>query len=224
MTDTGKTIYNLYLRALRVNNNKPYRPRQNFDDFDKKEEYFHVLRLEEMFKKYPHLLRYEFFDAPYKLHSNDETNYYTLKYFASYKGLKTCVEYFKSMQKTDPDQQLDYIKSSLRFIADFCLEKEITVGEYMFYKSVSQNDFLKHLKEHKISWYMIFGIPSMVDFIYKMDTDEFELYFGDDVNLGDLQYRFNNSQRAKKMIQIGMKKIKDFVANSLKSSGKSGIL
>lgn len=221
ITDLGKSIYNHYLRALRVNNDKPYRLKKNFDGFETEPEYLYVMRLEEFFKKYPHLLKNDFFDAPYKLY-RDESKYFTLKYYASYKGLKTCIEYYKSLLKDNPDNQLDFIKESLQFIMEFCLEKGIQVDDYPFYKSVTQCDFLKHLKEHRISWYVAVATSNMYVHLYKMEPDEFELYFGSEVNLSDLQYRLNTSSKARNMIEVGHKKIKDFVAKSLKKSSKSG--
>lgn len=215
MTETGKIIYNHYLRALRVNNGKPFREKKNFVDFEKSDDYKYIYKMESFFKQYPHLLKYDFFNAPYKIYK-EEKQYFTLKYFASYKGLKTCVEYYNSLLKENPDNQLDFIKDSLKFIAEFCIEKRISVSDYIYYKSITQNDFLKHLKEHHISWYVVFGIKGMMDIIHKLDSDEFELYFGSNINIGELQYSYSSSKTAKVFIEKGLQKITNFVTKSLK--------
>lgn len=222
MTEEGKQIYNYYLRALRVNNDKPFRPKKDFTDFEKKEEYIYILKLEQFFKKFPHLFKYDFFNAPYRLYNKDEQKYFSLKYFSSPKGLRTCIDYYQSLLKDSPDDQIDFIKESLKFIANFCVEKKISFEDYPYYKSVSQPDFLKHLKEHRVSWYIIFAIPAMLDHIHKMDMDEFELYFGDMINISELQMNYSGSKMAKEIIKKTIKKLSEIVGKSLKISGKGG--
>jgi hypothetical protein len=223
ISEIGKRIYNYYLRAYRVNNGKPYRAKINFDGFEKKEDFLYVQRLELFFKKFPHLLKYDFFNAPYQLYRDDE-KWFSLKYYSSYKGLRTCLDYYQSLLKNTPDDQIDFLRESMKFIAEFCIEKNISVQEYPFYKSVTQHDFLKHLKEHRISWYMVFGIPGMLDHLHKMDPDEFELYFGDSINLGELQFKYSTSPKGKEIIEKGMKKMSEIVAKTLKINSKSGNL
>lgn len=214
ITETQKQIYNLYLRAFRVNNNKPYRTRKKFDDFEKEPDYMYLMNLEGFFKKYPHLLKSDFFDAPYKLYKN-EKSFYDLRYFSSYKGLTTCVEYYKSLLHSNPDEQLDFIKNSLKFVGEFCLEKKILISEYANFKSVVQNDFLKHIKEHRVSWYLVFGLKHAHDIIHKMEPDIFELYFGTDVNLNSLYNNYINSKKAKDMIETSIKKMDRFIEKKL---------
>ena len=155
ITDTQKQIYNLYLRSLAEGSDRPYKVRKNFDNL--KTEYIEELKkLEAFFIKFPHFLRYEYFQAPYKIYQ-DEKKYYSLKFYSGYKGMQTCLAYFKSLKESDPDGQLDYLKESLKFITNFCLEKGIQLEQYPDYKSVAQKDFLIHLKQHKVSFYAAFA-------------------------------------------------------------------
>lgn len=222
ISDTGKRIYNYYLRAYRVNNDKPYKAKEDFSKFEQDENYIYVLKLEQFFKRYPHLLKYDFFNAPYQLYKDEK--FFSLKYYASFKGLRNCIDYYASLLKNTPDDQIDFIKESLKFITEFCLEKKIPISDYPFFKTITQHDFLKHLKEHRISWYMVFGIPGMIDHLHKMDPDEFELYYGDSINLGELQFKFSTSKKGKEMIEKGLKKMTQIVEKSLKISGKGGNL
>ena len=210
MTERQKQIYNFYLRAYRVNNNQPYRPKKNFKDFEQKEEYRYIVQLDSFFYKFPHLFKMDFFNAPYKLY-NDEKKFYNLQYYASYKGLTTCIEYYKNILNSNPDEHIDFIKESLKFVANFCIDHNIPLIGYCDFKSVAQNDFLKHIKEHKISWYVIFGLPNGIDILHNMTADEFELYFGTEINISSIQMKYNNSNIAKNIIEKGVRKLKKFV-------------
>jgi len=213
ITDPQKRIYNYYLRAFRINNGNPFRPKKKFDDLkdDKKNQ---LIKLEKFFIKFPHLLNADFFDAPYKLYSDDK-KYYGLDFYAGNKGLSTCINYYKFLQQTNPDNQLDYIKNSLKFIANFCIEKNISVSSYTSFRSVAQNDCLKHLKEHSISWYCVFDIPKFRDLLFDLPKDEFELYFGE-IDLSSMEQQLASSTEAKRILKEGIKKITTFVQKKLK--------
>lgn len=210
MNEQQKQIYNLYLKAYRINNNQPYRPKNNFDKFEEKEEYRYILQLDSFFYKFPHLMKSDFFNAPYKLY-NDEKKFYSLQYYSSYKGLTTCIEYYKNILNSNPDEHVDFIKESLKFIANFCISHNTPLEKYCDFKSVAQNDFLKHIKEHKISWYVIFGFPNGMNILRNMPDDEFELYFGLNIHLSSVQMKYSNSVLAKNVIEKGIKKLKKFV-------------
>ena len=211
ISEIQKKIYNLYLKSLRINNNKPFRARK---DFKKLESDLititYLKKLEDVFKKYPAFFSEAYFDAPYKLY-DDEDNVYTLKFFSSQKGISTCIAYFKSLRDGDPNKQHQFLKDSFHFIAQFCLEKGLTLDRYTSYCSVSQRDCLKHLKEHKISWYSIFGIPHFYDILHSLPSEEFEMYFGGDVDIVHLHDRFIS---CKETVQL-VSKMKDIVVNFL---------
>jgi hypothetical protein len=206
MTDIQKRIYNLYLTTTRSEQSKPSRYRKNFDGFDQKPEYLYIQKLDQVFQQYPHLLRREFFEAPYRIYS-EEKKYFDLKFFASTKGLSTCIAYLNLQDKKNPNEQFDFIKESLRFIYDFCKEKNIKLRDYVFYKTIIQPDCLKHLKEHRISWYLLFDIPGMLTKISELSVDEFTLYFGSDKNYGDFLVTLNKFPEVRTFIQKGLKLI-----------------
>jgi hypothetical protein len=214
ITEIQKRIYNLYLKALRVNNNKPFRPRK---DFKKMESDLLTLtylkKLEDVFKKYPAFFSDAYFDAPYKLYSDKEANY-NLKFFSSQKGISTCIAYYKSLRDGEPNKQHQFIKDSFQFVAQFCLDKGITLEKYTSYCSVSQRDCLKHLKEHKISWYAVFGIPHFYDILHNLPSEEFEMYFGGDVDIVELHDRYLSCKETVQMVA----KIKDIIAKFLRKN------
>lgn len=212
ISEKQKQIYNFYLRAYRINNGKPYKAKQKFDDLKKKEKVLIALhKLEQFFNKFPHLQRHEFFDAPYKIYG-DERKYYDLPFYASHKGLTTCVAYFNMRKESDPDKQLDSIRESLKFILDFCVEKNLLLSEYPAYKSVAQYDSFKHIKEHRISWFVVAGFPDLFRELLELPNDEFELYFGS-TNLSDVLKLYENSTEAKRITTEGLKRINAFLLN-----------
>ena len=215
ITDFQKEIYNKWLRSYRINNNSPFKPKRKFDDITDPKKLLSLIKLEKFFAKHRHLFRNEFFDAPYKVYG-DERKYYSLEYYASSKGLMSCVAYFKIINKSNPDEQMDFIKESIRFIYDFCLEKNIPLNDYSSYKSISQFDFLKHLKDHKISWYIVFCIDNLYQKLYTMDREEFELYFGSDLSLSQMYSKYMSSEQAKPFLDKKIKKIADLIIKNLK--------
>lgn len=212
ITEIQKKIYNLYLKSLRVNNNKPFRPRKDFKKLESNVTTVSYLKkLEDVFKKYPAFFSDAYFDAPYKIYS-DEDSVYTLKFFSSQKGISTCIAYFKALRDGEPDKQHQFLKDSFHFIAEFCIEKGLTLETYTSYCSVSQRDCLKHLKEHKISWYSVFGIPNFYDILHNLPSEEFEMYFGSDVDIVQLHDRYLSCRETVQLVS----KIKDIVSKFLK--------
>jgi hypothetical protein len=132
--------------------------------------------------------------------------------------LNTCLAYFKNLKESDPDEQLNYIKESLKFIANFCIEKKIPLNKYLDYKTVAQNDFLLHLKQHKISFYAAFAISGVYYHLLNMPYDEFGLYFGDDVDLDSMWNKFANSKIIKPYLEKNVPKIEDYIRKNLNPS------
>jgi hypothetical protein len=215
LSEKQKEIYNLYLKALAYGANRPYKKREDFSTFKNEENALYLARLEAFFEKFPQLYREEFFLAPYKLY-DEKKQYYTLKFYASHKGLTTCLAYFKTLQESDPDAQLDYVKESIRFIANFCIEKNIPLEMYSTFKSVAQPDFLLHLKDHKVSFYAIFGITGLYYELLNLPEDEFELYFGEDLDITELMQRYHSSRVVKPFLVERVPKVSQYIRNNLK--------
>lgn len=215
ISETQKDIYNLYLRAFRSNNNKPFRYRKNFDKLEDKIR-ISLNSLEGFFRKYPHLLNSEFFDAPYKIYK-DEKAFFPLSFYASYRGFSACIAYYKLMVDDNPDNQISLIKKSLKFILEFCIDKKISFNEYGNFCSIAQNDFFKHLKEHKLCWYVVVGISDLYNKLYDMPKDEFELYFGQNISLISLYNKLDNSKKAKELIDSFIQGAQKYIDEHLNS-------
>jgi hypothetical protein len=215
VTENQKRIYNLYLRAFRINNNQPYRAKKNFSDIEQDlEKITYLQKIEKVFEKYPSFFNSFFFDAPYKIY-NDEKIFFPLKFYASSKGISTCIAYIKVLQQSNPEEQFEYFKESYKFIANFCESKNIRLEDYSKHCSVAQNDCLIHLKEHKISWYSVFSIPGMYDILYKMPRDEFELYYGSDLDLNKMYNCYKSSIKTQNYLEELKRKISHYLKKKL---------
>ena len=220
INDIHKRIYNLYLRAYRINNNQPFRAKKNFKDVEDDAEILSYLKKQEnVFKKYQAFLNDNYFNAP-KIIYPDDKKYFSLKFYSSQKGITTCIAYYKLLLQTNPENQIEFFKESYKFIAEFCLEKCVELRDYVGYCSIAQNDCLKHLKEHKISWYVIFSIPGFYELLHNMPDDEFTLYYGSDIDIQELYTKYNNSSKTQNLLSEMRKKVSLFVQNSLKSRAK----
>lgn len=215
LTENQKQIYNLYLRAFRVNNNQPFRAKKDFSDIEKDPEKLASLgKIEKVFQRYPSFFNKTYFDAPYKIY-NDDKKFFSLKFYGSQKGITTCIAYYKTLLQSNPEEQLDFIKDSYKFIAMFCEDKGIPLERYVSYCSVSQNDCLIHLKEHKISWYTVFGIPGFFELLNNLPKDEFELYYGSDVDLNYLLNKYRGSFKTQEYSSELKKKISSYLQKRL---------
>jgi L-rhamnose mutarotase len=206
MTKFGELIYNTHLKLSRTKQNKPFRFRQDFTDFEKDPNYVYILKLEAFFKKFPHIKVSEFLEAPYLVYP--EQTYYSLDFYLTQKAIKVYTIFNK--QKTDaaPDSQLqiDFIKKSLEFIYKFCKEKKITIAEYINDKTELLPSFLMHLKEHNISIYALFGWNEFESVFSKLDQEEVKFVLGHIYdNLGKYRTMWFQSVKAKKIVKEGIK-------------------
>jgi hypothetical protein len=211
ITEQQKQIYNLYLRAFRVNNNSPFRAKKNFDDVESDgEKMISLQKIERVFQKYPAFFSKMFFDAPYKVYDDDK-KFFSLKFYSSHKGISTCIAYYKVLLQGNPEEQFDFLKDSYKFVAKFCEERKINLNQYTKFCSVAQNDCLIHLKEHKISWFLVFNVPGFYNLLYNLPRDEFELYYGSSIDLYALYDRYNSSAKTRDFLD----KIKGKIAQYL---------
>jgi hypothetical protein len=220
LTEKQKQIYNLYLKSYRQNKNEPFRAKKNFSDIEKDEKkIFQLAKIEKIFQKYPAFSSQKYFDAPYKIY-NDEKPYYSLSFYSSQKGISTCLAFLQLLKDSEPETQFEFFKESYKFIAKFCIEKEISFSEYPKFCSVAQNDCLIHLKQHKISWYVVFSIPEFYNLLYNLPKDEFELYFGSSMNLQNLYNKYQGSQKTKEFLSKVQEKIARYIRKQLQRGAK----
>lgn len=199
LTDFDKKVYNMWLSITRSCYGKPFKFRSNFDNFESNSNYAYLKRLSSIFIRVPHLMRKEYFEAPYFIYGKNK--YYDLKFYSSLKAISAFTKYVKQNVN-----DLDSIVNSFKFILKFCIEKGIQLNEYPFYKSVAYNDCLKHIKDHYVSPLIAFIFPELYTIISNLDEDVFSLYYGD-IDFEKLQTKYENDPELLKLSRSCKEKV-----------------
>lgn len=191
LTDFDKRVYNLYLSSTRSIQNEPFTLRKDFSKMEESQ-LCTLKKVSTLFGRVPHLMCAEFFQSPYLLSTE---KFFDLKFFASPKAIGYYTKYVRELENRSPDEQLEYIKKSYLFIYTFCRSKNIRLRDYPFYKTTSIEDCIKHIKDHKVSMYVIFSFPALYSVIINLESDIHNLFFGD-ISIQDLQNKISKSKVA----------------------------
>jgi hypothetical protein len=220
LSDFEKEVYNNYLLAFTKANNKPYKKRINFDNLEK-DKIDNLKKLSLFLKNHANINYDLFFYAPYKIYSDKK--YYELEYFNRPIALKTYFLYlnFLNFESPDNENNLQFIKESIIFIRDFCLEKNIDLNNYLSYTDCVTYNWCVHLMKNKISFYSILGFSYFDVNIYRlindMPIDEREMFLDVYVDkTAEYMKNLNNSKKAKILIIKGYEKVKEVLKNNLK--------
>lgn len=203
-----QNIYNKFLAVSRSSLNKPFKLRKDFTDFEDNENYFYVRKLGLFFKKFDKIEIDEFFKAPYMVYNKDQM--YDIKFYTTQKALKIYTLYQTKKMDELPDSlnQLYFIKNSLNFILKFCKRENIQPRDYIDHKTNDMYSFILHLKEHKISIYVLFGFERGESSLKSLGPDLLEFMFGNLKNKLDIfRTRYYTSTKAKVLVKEGIKKI-----------------
>lgn len=164
-----------------------------------------------------------FMEAPYKVYSKGSKNYYPLSFYSKPLALRTYFLYKNLLdgESADSDDNLFLIKDSIIFIKNFCIEKNITLKEYLNYSESATYSWCHHLMDNKISIYNLlafsfFGI-NIYMLLNQLPPDERELFLHNyNNNISEYMDKLNNSEKAKLLLLRGYDKIKKTINNELK--------
>jgi len=216
MTELEKSIYNKYLAVSRGQQNKPFKLRKDFSDFEENENYVYVKKLGMFFNRFRHIDMDEFFIAPYHIYESGE--YFDLSFYVTPRALKVYTIFQTKKQEEPPDSknQLAFIQRSLKFILAFCGDKNIQLSDYISYKTDVTNDFLIHLKERKISVFVVFGLPGAEKILYSLPDDLRQMMFKNIFERIDtFRTRFAASSKAKVLVKEGLKKLQNLTEKQI---------
>ncbi len=154
ITQLEQNIYNSYLYAARTSKDKPFRPRKNFSKIGEMD-CAYLKKLSIFLQRYNHINLNDWFIAPYKIYGTDE--YFDLHFYTTRKALKCYTTHIKQQEMEDPDNEstIQRLKDSLHFIYNYCIEHNLTVGEYIKEETGNLPTMLQHIKDHKINFYML---------------------------------------------------------------------
>lgn len=211
MTTHEQYVYNCYLETSRKLNNKPFRYRKNFDNFEEKEEYSYVAKLASFFYKFPNINIKDFFEAPYFVYNESQ---FDLKFFVGQKAIKAYTIYQNKFLVNNPDhdQTIQKIKDSFSFIYNFCKQKQINFDSYCQYVDPTRkwHEFFIHLKDRNICLYPLFSFPSFDKIVQQYDREIKEYVFGDTFqNINYFRTKYYSSSKAKKFCIVAYKTLND---------------
>ena len=221
MSEDEQRYYNLYLRISRSARDKPYKLRKDFSNFDKtdqgKANLVAIKRIAVLFRKFRHIDPEKYFKAPFDLYP--DTDYFDLAFFASRKAIKAYTITINKAREESPDteDQINFIKQSLRFMALFCIKENIPLSGYIRYKKGATYSWMKHVKQHDVSIYALLEFIETHDIISKTPKDEIDLFLPNIANkIGAFKSRYRSSPHAQKLVKDGIVRIEKFIENDKK--------
>ena len=124
--------------------------------------------------------------------------------------------YKKKQEDQNPEQQTESIKNSLIFIGSFCIQKNITLSEYLLHKTGCISSWLEHYRQRKINPYSLMEIGDIISNIDNHQDDELALF---SENLKEKIYsykiRYKQSKKTIDLVKTGTDKINLFIKKRL---------
>jgi len=205
-----KRIYNTYLAVTRSKQNKPFKLRENFNDFANTKDYLFVNRLTNFFNRYPHINIQEFFAAPYERYP--DTAHLEVQYYLTRAAIKAYSLFQKKLHDVSPDNQIESIRKSLQFIGSFCLKNKIQLENYLFHKTGCIYSWMMHYREHHTNIYSLFELGDLNSILLSIAKDEKELLVDDLQQIvTKFKTRYHTSKNAKVFVKEGTERIKKFL-------------
>lgn len=196
LNDIQKGIYNDYLRALGVANNRAYKPRKDFDDLND-ENLRYLYRLELFFKQFSHINPYNFFIASLKFRN---LKYLSLSDYLKHSAVIAYSKYNKAKydEFIDSDESITDFIQGFKHIVAFCLENNLPTKQYR--TSVNNNHvpwILIHLNEQKISYYHLHALDVSRT---QIQNDYVDLLFNDFERMfSETKQKYINSNKLKEL-------------------------
>lgn len=205
LSNYDKVLYNTYLKVTRTHQNKKYKYRKNFDDFD--EYQVRILKKISSIISKKNIDQDYYFKASYELY--DDSDYYPLEYFSTFKAIKRYDMWVKHLYYNNPLHEViqKQIKDGFMHIHKICKENNLSSAEeYFRLKCYSDYPlFLIDLNDRKICYFNIIG----VDNFYSMTK-----YISEEV-IDFLVKEFNNEASSIRRVIYSNNKLRDFIRRIL---------
>ena len=157
VNDFQQRIYNDYLKAIGEANNRPYKPRKDFEKIDD-ETKIYLHRLELFFNQFKHISPYNFFVASLKFR---DLKYLSLGDYIKHSAVVAYSKWntVKYDSFIDSETSIKDFIDGFKFIVGFCLTNNLPTKEYRTcVNNVGIPWILIHLNEQKISYYHLHAL------------------------------------------------------------------
>lgn len=208
MTENQKNIYNAYLKSMREAQNKPWRARKDFSNFDEtKKRHIEVI---ESIVCNKNINLHQFFKAPYVVWRDSQN--IPLDFYKGFKALKAYRLYIHKILNTEyesPECQT-MISEGFDHIEKKCKSRGIKdLKDYVEWVNIYP-EFLLDLKEGNICYYNIFGLDGAEEFLIKFNKEEIEFLIEDFYEvLNSLRVNYFRSKIIQNTIKANIKNIKE---------------
>lgn len=200
LTTFEKKIYNQWLITSRVKQGKPFKLRENFDNIKPETARALGIIARRLSSKFINLRVY--FEAPY--HMIKDTDYFPLEYYTGMKGIAQYKSYFDKFVIENPDDEssLRFLKESISFIDKFCKDKDIEINDYINYSFGATPAWLNHLKERKISFFILFSFKNFQGSYNKLAILRQDMLSREYNSLDKLRAKYLSSPKTRKNITL----------------------
>ena len=214
ITETEKRLYNAHLAISRSIKNKPFKNKKDFSDIVKTDKIKFLKRISTLFNKHPEIDPSLFFSAPYRLYPDVE--YFGLDYFSTMRAIKAYTNYKKTIFLQNPDSQLESVKESLQFIANYCIQNNIYFHQYPYQRKSDLYVWMTHYKQNKINIYSVMEFSDIFSSAKSLAEDLQKMFVSDFVDKFQTLYlNYQNSQKLKPYIQKAIPLLSNFVQREL---------
>lgn len=212
LTRLEKNIYNTHLKVSRSIQNKPWRPRENFDKITPVEE--------EQIKKISNILTTKninveyYFKAPYDLWQ--DKNFYSIDYFTKFKAIKAYNLWVEKMFFENPDSDIviDLVKNGFMYIFTECKKHKLNSIERYFTLKSYYPEFLIALSEKNITYYNILALNNYDKILKQIPKDDVDFIISGFYNtIESLRTRYYRTEKLKKLNEKIINKLNKILIN-----------
>lgn len=214
LTELEKLLLNKHLAISRSERNKPFKLKKDFSNIVNTDKHKFIKRISILFVKHPEIDPDTFFKAPYKLYPDVE--YFGLDYFSTMRAVKAYTTYKKQIFIQDPDSQIEQVKESLKFIANFCIFNNIHFHQYPTHRTSDLFTWMQHYKQNKINIYSVMEFTNIFSSAKSLAEDVQQFFVREFVeHFQRLHISYNKSSNLKPYIQKAIPVLSVFVEKQL---------
>jgi hypothetical protein len=219
LTDLERLLFNKHLAVSRSEKGKPFKLKKNFSDIIDTDKHKYLKRIAILFSKHPEINPDTFFKAPYRLYT--DVQYFGLDYFSTMRAVKAYTTYKKQIFLQDPDSQIEQVKDSLKFIAQYCIENKLHFHQYPYHRTTDLFTWMQHYKQNKINAYSVMEFPNIFSSVKSLAEDIQKIFVSEFIEqFQNLYMSYNKSQELKPYIQKAIPVLSNFVERQLTSTSK----
>ena len=214
LSELEKHLYNKHLAVSRSLKNKPFKIKKDFNGIIDTEKHKYLTRISTFFKKHPEVNPDTFFAAPYKLYPDVE--YFGLDYFSTMRAVKSYTMYKKQIFLQDPDSQIEQVKESLIFIANFCVKHNIYFHQYQYHRTSDLFTWMQHYKQNKINIYSVMEFTNIFSSVKSLAEDVQKFFVSEFVDqFQNMHSLYNKSTALRPYVKKAIPVLSTFVEKQL---------